>query len=211
MRDIIRPYYGKLVYVHRLVHIDNVPHILANGLVHPNSKNADPSYVPIGDQAIISIRKELHNGYTLSDYIPFYFGPRGPMLYVIHKGLNDVHPYPQEELVYILIKIETVIEQGWECIFTDGHAITAITSYYRKDDLSRVNELVKAEDVYAKYWKDDDDLDLTRRKQAELLIKDEIPFIFIAGFFVYNENARDKLIKMGVNHNRIIVEPRYYF
>ncbi len=211
MRELVRPCWKEIVYAHRLVHIDNLPHIVTNGIVHQDSEAADPDYIPIGDQSVISVREQLHQGYRLSDYIPFYFGPRGPMLYVIQSGFNGVTAVPPEDLVYVVVKIDTVVEQGWDCIFTDGHAVTEITSFYAKEDLPRLSELVKVEDVYARFWKDDNDLDLGRRKQAELLIKDEIPFSAISGFFVYNELAENKLVRMGIDSRCIRVEPNYYF
>ena len=67
------------------------------------------------------------------------------------------------------------------------------------------------EDVYAKYWIDDVDTDLNRRKQAELLVRDEIPAQFISGFFVYNERAKQRLETMGVDFSKICVAPEYYF
>ena len=37
------------IYLYRMVHIDNVPHILKNGITHRHSKNADTNYIQIGD------------------------------------------------------------------------------------------------------------------------------------------------------------------
>ncbi len=210
-REIVRPYWGKIVYAYRLTHIDNIPYLLKEGFVHPNSPNASPNYIHIGNQSIIKIREEeTHHGYQLSNYIPFYFGPHTPMLFNIQTGYG-VTKYHPNNIVYCVIKIETVIEQGWECIFTDGHAVTEITTFFKQDRLPDLDKLVSVDDVYAKYWKDDNDLDLQRRKQAELLIKNEIPAQCIAGFFVYNEESKQKLISMGVADNRIIVAPEYYF
>lgn len=211
-RELVKPHWDRLFYAHRLTHIDNIPYLMKEGFVHPSSEKACPNYIAIGDQSIIKIREEeLHQGYRLSDFIPFYFGPHSPMLFVIQNGLNGVPRHAPEEIVHCVVKISTVIEQDWDCIFTDGHAVTGITEFYTKDQLSKVNDLVKVEDVYAKYWKDEDDLDLARRKQAELLVKDEIEAQYIAGFFVYNEETKQKIISMGVEANRICVAPEYYF
>lgn len=211
-RDLVRPHWDRLVYAHRLMHINNVPYLLRAGFVHPDSEGAYPNYIAIGDQSIIKVRKEeLHHGYNLSDFIPFYFGPHTPMLYVIQNGLNGVQKFEAQDIVHCVIKIATVIEQDWDCIFTDGHAVTGITEFYTKDRLVDVNSLIKVEDVYARYWKDEYDLDLQRRKQAELLLKDEIPAQYIAGFFVYNETAKQNLVNMGVDAKRICVAPDYYF
>lgn len=211
-RELVKPHWDKLVYAHRLTHIDNIPDILNVGFVHPSSGKANPNYVSIGDTSIIKVRDEdLHQGHQLSEYIPFYFGPHTPMLLVIQSGWNGVKKWNPEEIVYCVVKISTIIEQDLDCIFTDGHAVAGITEFYTKTDLTRLDELEKVEDVYARYWKDELDVDLGRRKQAEILLKNEIPAQYIAGFFVYNEEAKQKMESMGFDSSRICVAPEYYF
>ena len=55
------------------------------GLVHNDSPFASDSFVPKGDMSVMDARstKQLPDGSFLSEYIPFYFGPRSPMLYNI--------------------------------------------------------------------------------------------------------------------------------
>lgn len=79
-------------FLFRMTHIENIPHILQHGIVRLSSATADPGFVPIGDSRVIDVRKKvlLKNGQTLGEYIPFYFGPRMPMLYVIQNGFNSV-------------------------------------------------------------------------------------------------------------------------
>jgi hypothetical protein len=62
--------------IFRIVHRDNVPWILDNGLHCKNSKVLDPKFVEIGNHDLIG-KRDKHpvvpplSG-TLSDYIPFY-------------------------------------------------------------------------------------------------------------------------------------------
>ena len=62
-----------------------MPHVMKYGLVHNDSPFARDSFVPIGDMSVMDVRstKQLPDGSFLSEYIPFYFGPRSPMLYNI--------------------------------------------------------------------------------------------------------------------------------
>lgn len=62
-----------------------MPHVMKYGLVHNDSPFASDSFVPIGDMSVMDARstKQLPDGSFLSEYIPFYFGPRSPMLYNI--------------------------------------------------------------------------------------------------------------------------------
>ncbi|WP_367400038.1 DarT ssDNA thymidine ADP-ribosyltransferase family protein [Segatella copri] len=72
-------------FAFRIVHIDNIPHVVKYCLVHNDSPFASDSFVPIGDMSVMDARstKQLPDGSFLSEYIPFYFGPRSPMLYNI--------------------------------------------------------------------------------------------------------------------------------
>ncbi len=89
--------------VYRLTHIENIPHILDNGITCKNSPKANAHFVPIGDLSLISNRDnkmvKIDNGdfladnfkmIILGDYTPFYFGIKMPMLYVIQNGGNFV-------------------------------------------------------------------------------------------------------------------------
>ncbi|MBR2300833.1 MAG: DUF4433 domain-containing protein [Bacteroidaceae bacterium] len=151
------------------------------------------------------------NGISLTQYIPFYFGPRSIMLYVIQNGYNGVQKQEAQDIVYCVIRISQLIANNVECLFSDGHALSALTKFYTQKQLPVLNDLVSYEDVYARYWLDEIDIDLKRRKEAELLIKTELPKEYIVGYIVYNNKAKEQLVSYGINENRISIKPNYYF
>ncbi len=203
---------NQLKYAFRLTHIDNIQYIMSHGLVRSVSTLRDENYVPIGDVQVIQIRKDRkYHGYCLSDYMPFYFGPRSPMLYVIQHGFNGVRKVAPENIVYCVVRIEDIIKNDVGCIFTDGHALSSLTNYYGKNELSILDSFVKYDDVYSAYWNSEMDIDLKRRKEAELLINDDLPVQYIRGFVVYNETAKTRLINIGVAAELIVVKPGFYF
>jgi hypothetical protein len=95
------------IYLYRMTHIENIPHILQYGITHSSSANANPHFVPIGDVSLISTRNDfiLDNGKQLGEYIPFYFGTRTPMLYVVQHGFKMVSPTPAEKIVYVIFSL----------------------------------------------------------------------------------------------------------
>lgn len=203
---------NQLRYAFRLTHIDNIPHIVRNGLVRSISPLRDERYKSIGDHQVIHLREErLVNGYHLSDYVPFYFGPRSPMLYVIQHGFNGVQRVAPEEIVYCVVRIEDLINNNVDCVFTDGHALSSLTHYYSKNHLPSLDKIVNYSDVYSTHWNCETDIDLKRRKEAELLINGDLPAQYIRGFVVYNEKAKDRLVGYGVTAGMIAVMPGYYF
>lgn len=203
---------NQLKYAFRLTHIDNIQYIMSHGLVRSVSTLRDENYVPIGDVQVIQIRKDRkYHGYCLSDYMPFYFGPRSPMLYVIQHGFNGVRKVAPENIIYCVVRIEDIIKNNINCIFTDGHALSSLTNYYSKNELAILDRFIKYDDVYSAYWNSEMDIDLKRRKEAELLINDDLPVQYIRGFVVYNETAKTRLINIGVAAELIVVKPGFYF
>jgi hypothetical protein len=132
------------------------------------------------------------------------------MLYVIQHGYNGVQRVDAENVVYLVVRLDELVSNDVDCIFTDGHALSSLTNYYTKDKLPIIDKIVRYDDVYSSRWDSDTDLDLKRRKEAELLIKNDLPVQFIKGFVVYNEQAKVKLMAMGVDPVKITVRPEYY-
>lgn len=200
----------------RIVHIDNIPHILKYGIVRHDSGNASPNYVSIGDNTLINSRSEYKipgTSYNLGDFIPFYFGPRSPMLYEIQTGNINVTKRKPEEIVYCIILIQDVIDNKLWGFFTDGHAKNAMTNFYPNSNLSKLSQLVSYYDVYERHWGTfyDNTNEKKRRKSAELLLHDDIAPCLIKYFVVYNENARQTLVNYGVPANLIYVTPDFYY
>lgn len=202
-----------LKYAFRITHIDNIPYILEKGLLRANSSDRSDDFVNIGDPQVIKLRSDMIiRNIRLGDYIPFYLGPRSPMLYVIQHGYNGVRRQEPQDIVYCVLRLDDVIKGDLECAFTDGHALSALTNYYGKEQLVNIDKIVNYDDVYASQWNNNDsDIDLKRRKEAELLIKEDIAPGYIRGYIVYNDKAKEMLKSFGIAENMIVVAPNYYF
>lgn len=203
----------KKKYLYRMIHIENISHVLEYGITHRNSTNANLNFIAIGDSSIITTRagKILNNGNTLGNYIPFYFGYRFPMLYVIQWGHNGVKQTLAEDIVYCVTTVEEIINSNIAFIFTDGHAIDSFSTQYTKERINDIEHLLDWEAIQDIYWHDDNDLDKKRRKEAELLLENDLPTKHILGYICYNEKAKSKLVHFGIEEKKIVVRPNYYF
>lgn len=206
-----------------MIHIENVPHILRNGITHKTSPNSNPDFVSIGDVSLIDTRSHrqvrVDNGdpdgdsrlITLGDYIPFYFGIRMPMLYVIQNGGNFVERVtPPQDIIYIACSIKQIIDLDGEYYFSDGHATDGYTTFYDKRRISNLPDIIDWSSVKESYWGGQENLNIKRKKQAEFLVYEDIPADCIKGFVCYNSNAQDRLLEMGVEQN-ILVYPKAYY
>lgn len=212
------------VKIYRILHIENIPHILSNGITHKNSSNANSDFVGIGDLSLISNRNarrvDVDNGntfntietITLGDFTPFYFGVKMPMLYVIQHGGNFVEKANEpENIVYVVCSVELIISSGMRYYFSDGHATDFLTSFYNKDEINQLPQIVDWTAIKTSYWSGQQNLNIKRKKQAEFLVQGDIPPDFITGFGCYNDSAKQKLIELGVNDQLIKVIPHAYY
>jgi hypothetical protein len=202
------------ILLYRMTHIENIPHILKYGITHISSDSSNKKYVPIGDGSLINARKgfKISKGKILGEYIPFYFGPRMPMLYVMQQGYNMVKKVSPGDIVYCVTSIDSIRKADLEFVFTDGHAVDGFTDFFEAKDLKRIDKIIDWSAVRVKYWKKEDDLDLKRRKEAEFLVKGDIPVTAIKSFVVYDHDASDKLKAMSkFKDQTVVVRPGYYF
>jgi hypothetical protein len=200
-------------YLYRMTHIANVPHILAHGITHRNSVNNNLNFTPIGDSTLISTRDGfvLDNGRTLGEYIPFYFGPRMPMLYVIQKGFNGVPVTHAQDIIYCVTSIQKIVETKQEFVYTNGHALDTFSSQFIPQDVADIDNQVDFQAIKVKDWNSPTDLDLKRRMQAEFLLLGDLPNTAILGFVVYNQQGNNRLLAMGLQANQIHTNNKHYF
>lgn len=201
------------MYLFRMTHIENISHILDFGITHYSSVNRNPNYYSIGDGSLIWSRNNfiLNNGVGLGAYIPFYFGPRMPMLFVIQNGFNGVKATSPEQIVYCITSVAEILKHKLRFVFTDGHAVDAFTEQYDISQIDNLENIVDFKAVSARYWKDENDLDLKRRKEAEFLVEDDVPRSAILGYAVFSNNSKRLLASYGIEEKQIVVKPDYYF
>jgi ssDNA thymidine ADP-ribosyltransferase, DarT len=111
------------------------------------------------------------------------------MLLNIKTGYRGIAKRPQGDIIYIVCRVNMLIEHCEEWCFTDGHAKNAITEFYNNtDNLNEVDWIMVAE----RKWNNiEDDFDRMRRKQAEFLVKHHVPVRCISSILVLNEQRKE--------------------
>lgn len=201
-------------YLYRMTHIDNIPHILQYGITHKSSPYSNPNYKAIGDNCIINKREsgtcKTVDGilFVPGDYIPFYFYARMPMLYNIQHGYH-VKKVSPEDIVYLIVDFSSIIKDPKRVyFFSDGHAISNLTSFYSSHDIGRIDDILDKDAIKNDNW--GEDFIIKERKQAEFLVKGDIPFSFVYSLCCYNESTRQRLLSMGVKCKTIVAPNAYY-
>lgn len=204
--------------IYHITKLDNLPAILASGrLIATNRlRLLGARYASIAFDNIQERRSRTRvpcgEGGTLHDYVPFYFAPRSPMLYTINRGNVASCPEGQSRIVHLVVDAEEVATSGLRYVFTDGHAVMGYSRFFT--DLADMNA-IDWEVMRARYWYDtDQDGDRKRRRQAEFLIHEQVPWSLIREICVLDRVARDLVLETlrGVNeHPPVVVRSGWYY
>ncbi|MEZ4433760.1 MAG: DarT ssDNA thymidine ADP-ribosyltransferase family protein [bacterium] len=129
----------------RMVHLDNLAVYLARAALHaPGCWPADGHGWRTTHRGDVQQRRATAvvsrgPGGVLLDYVPFYFGPRSPMLYQLHTGQVAGYTDSQGSLVYLVASAQEIAAAGVGFVFFDGHALAGLSACY--DDLAALDRL----------------------------------------------------------------------
>lgn len=193
--------------IYHITHCSNIDSILQAGelkccsSIHQQSVN----YKSIANQNIQDRRSTfpvpIYPHGVVHDYVPFYFAPRSPMLYAIHKGNVEGYEGGQSDVIYLVTSVQRISQQGYSYVFTDGHAIMAFSEYYNElGDLDKIDWAV----MRNRFWADtSDDSDRKRRRQAEFLVYKSLNIIDIEIFITSNTQVQNNILSKlrSVGHN----------
>jgi hypothetical protein len=202
--------------IFRIIHRNNVPWVLDNGLHCRNSTTVDPYYVGIGNPELIDKRSHrtvpCHPGGTLSDYVPFYFTPFSPMLYNIKTGYGGIRKRGNDEIVILASSLHTLSEKNVPFLFTDRHAYLALAQFY--SDVAKLIQIDWSILQRRDFKRDENDLGKFERYQAEALVFKHLPIDALIGIACYDDcvasSLKTHLAKRGLTL-AVATKPTWYF
>ncbi len=147
------------------------------------------------------------------DYVPFYFGPRSPMMFAIAHGRVPEYAEGSDPLVHLVTTVEELRGRSIGMVFTDGNAASAYSVLRNRE--SELEDLVDWDLMTKRYWADTPgDPDRRRRRMAECLAAGPVPFSAFHAVAVRTEDRAREVggIRRSIGaaiHVRI--EPGWYF
>lgn len=206
------------VLLYHFTHVDNLPSIANDGLGSDSAvEDGDLLEVDVGNQEVKARRRRMEvpigPGGVVADYVPFYFAPRSPMLFVIHKGDVPTYDGGQDGLIYLVTCTGAVVDRDLRFVLTDRNAASSLASFSRRlDDLG---EFVDWALMEARIWKNtSEDPDRMSRRMAEFLVHQKVPWdVFGELAARTDEDAEKAATKLGslAGDVRIVVRPGWYF
>lgn len=196
-------------------HVKNLAGIAASGLVADQQKPAGT--VECADLSIKERRRtqvvSAGPGGVVADYAPFYFAPRSPMLYRIHKGGVETYSGRQDELVYLVSRVSQVQQHALAWAATDRNAALATAKY--TDQVVELASHVDWAVMEAIVWMNtESDGSRRERRMAEFLVHHALPWTAVVGIVVQTPPmaAEVRSIIATAGHvPQVAVVPQWYF
>jgi ssDNA thymidine ADP-ribosyltransferase, DarT len=205
---------------YHFTHVSNLAEIVNDGELRSDSlvSSSGSLSVEVGDPAVKAKRRKfvvpVLPGGVLADYVPFYFAPRSPMLLRAASGRVPGFVGKQDELVFVVVDLDSLIAAGYSLVVTDGHPVARLTQFL-PDRLS-VETAVDWDLMDEQIWADTEaDGDRLRRRQAELLVRDRVRLTEVLGFAVRTVSSQAAVVALlGGSLSTalpVLVRPGFYY
>jgi hypothetical protein len=203
-------------------HVDNLTTIIAQGALSCDSvARQGQTRVEVGDTEIKEARRlrpvPVGPGGFVGDYVPFYFGPRSPMMFRIACDHRDEMPgrYPggDRPLAYLVTTAGSIADAGLGWVGTDGNAAAATSRFCSA--LPDLNGMVDWPLMAAERWNNiPEDPDRQRRRMAEFLVHRAVPLALITLVAAYDAEYAAQIGAMLAGHalaGQVVVRPGWYY
>ena len=195
----------------------NLPGIVTNGLL-ADTAVGDNLQREAGKPGIEARRRERavpvgrYQGFV-GDYVPFYFAPRSPMMYVISRGQVPEYGSDLASLVYLVSSVEQLFDLGHEPVFTRRNAVLANAEFIH--DVGKLDDHVDWPLMNAHMWNDtDEDTDRKARRMAECLVHGRVDWAAFHEIGVFDDAARTRLARTLTTLNAdtpVVVHRDWYY
>jgi len=175
----------RVIELHHIVPIATIPSVLHHGILSDEqaAKNYPPSLITPGPQ--------IPKGLKLHQYARLYFDAHNPVLF----------NRKTENLCVLRVSTEVFDIEG--VVLTDQHASSPYARYLGPHQIGQLN----FDPIFSDNWEDPNQIQHLRKKAAkcaEVLVPVCIPFCFISGAYVPDENSLASIKNHGFKRESMI-------
>jgi hypothetical protein len=173
----------------------HLPAIIASGLL-ADTAVGDLLVREAGLPGIKLQRKQravpIGNRGCVGDYVPFYYAPQSPMMFVISRGQVPAYGTDLSRLVYLVSSIERLIECGYRPLYTSRNATLANSVF--TEEVGDLDNHVDWAIMREQYWRDTPtDGDRKARRMAECLVHRNVGWAAIDQLGVFDQAAMQRV------------------
>ena len=182
-----------LTELHYICHIDNLPSILANGILsHRRAQRYQPTRIASEDVQALRAKRTVPRGQPLHAYANLYLNARNPMLYRVTDAGRHV------DQLCVLSVSSAVLDQE-DVVLADGNAAAGATAF--RPVLEGLAAMSRAR-VFARNWNHADPFEKREHVRvmcAEALVPRAVAAKMIEGVYVAGTDIARSLSKFLPN------------
>lgn len=203
------------IRIYHFTHVRNLEGIIAEGLRSDAACRREGfTEVEIGSASVRQRRltlpvEDVGPGGYVGDYVPWYFGPRSPMMFTLSKN-NYEYQDGFDEVLYLVSSVPTIVALGAAWIASDRNAALNLAEF--TDDEDSLPDHISWDVIRARYWNDHPDgADL---RAAEFLVHESVAWEAVEAIVTKTEETRARVEAILVQHGhrpRVFVRAGWYF
>lgn len=192
--------------------------IIGHGLLSDSgTRDKGGTRIEVGHPDIKRLRRErpvpIAPHGMVGDYVPFYFAPRSPMMFVIHSDNVPGYSAGSDRLVYLMTSIERLLALERAVLVTDRNAAKSYATFHHGTET--IDDVIDWDLMIQRQWSDTKDQpDRKERRMAEVLVRDVVPWSAFSEVAAKSEGiaqeARRAISSAGAM-TPVTVRPNWYF
>ncbi|MFT3807176.1 DUF4433 domain-containing protein [Arenimonas sp.] len=198
--------------VYHITHVDNLADIVSTGgLISDILLGARPhsviGYDNIKRRRMTEIQVGCCPGTFVGHFVPFYYCPRSPMLYVVNQGRTGKPKGCQKDIVHLVTTVGQLVALGHQWAISDSNAGSFYAQFSTQlADIGTLNwRAIQAPD-----WRGE----VLGFKQAEFLVRDSVPWHVFNEIGCYDANAVTRVtheIRHAAHQPQMAVKKGWYY
>jgi hypothetical protein len=186
------------IAIYHITDVANLPNILRVGGLKSDCAMVNEAHTPIGyahikQRRMTAIRVPCRGNRFVGEFVPFYYCPRSPMLYVVNRGNSGRPAGCQNRIVHLVTTVAIGLAQGADWAVSDGNAGAAYTSFY--DNLETGFAAIDWTAVRATDWRG-----VTHQKSAEFLVASFFPWTGIQAIGCHDSGVAEEVGRLLIAH-----------
>lgn len=202
-------------YLYHITDVENLAAIAAHGgllsdclLAAKGGPKVGIGYDHIKTRRMTQTRVACAGGRFVGEFVPFYFCPRSPMLFVVNKGRTNRPPGCQRTIVHLVTTVANAIATGDEWAYSDVNAGSTYPNFF--DDIENLDSRVNWKAIEERAnWSP-----VSSEKAAEFLVANTYPWTAIRAIgCIGNSTAAQvsHLLQDGGHNPTVLVRPGWYY
>jgi hypothetical protein len=187
--------------VYNISLIDNIPSIMQYGIVsYYQAKRIPHQSIAMNEVQDRRAKVSIPNGGKLHSYANLYFDYHNPMMYRRQDQAEEM----------CVLAIHCSILNLPDSVVSDRNAASDYARFYEPLEAMYSLDFPK---IYAKNWNHDDPIEKATHKSikcAEILIPNQVPYSYVCGAYVMNQEAKVRMTEMGFD-KKTVINPAVFF